>query len=814
MNALAQDLKYALRMLRKSPGFTIVAVLTLALGIGANTAIFSVVNAVLLRPLAFAHPDRLVDVGQDSNHGTETLSPGDFLDVAAQNHSFEQFATYRGDSLTLTDTGTPEKVLGVVTTPNLISLLGVAPRLGHGFLAGAEAAASGRQVILSYALWQRRFGGNPGIIGAAISIDREPFTVEGVMPPEFAFPPEAELWVTPRAGYPVPEHPLEPEKNPAESRGIHYMDQIARLKPGITIEQARADLNVVMQQIVTAHPDSDLMDAHASLQPLQESQVEDAEPALIALLGAVGLVLLIACANVANLLLARGTARSKEFAVRTALGAGRARLARQLITESALLVLMAAGAGILLAIWGVGPLRTFLSTTVGWLPVIHPDARVLGFTSALCVLACVAFGIWPALQASQLDPNHELKEGGRGAQAAHRSGQNLLVVMETALALVLLVGAGLLLKSFGKLISVNEGFRTDHILTAGISLAPSNYPTPESRAQFATNILRNLQALPGVRAASVVSRLPLNRGYSSRSFAIGGRSYSPEHGSEFDPAAYVTASPDYFASLGIPLLAGRTFSDADIASAPPVAIINRALAEQYWPNQNPLGQRLKIGSFDNKRPWLTIVGVVGDVHQHSLSEPPDPIFYAPYAQDPWTFMTVALRTDSPPASAATSLVSAIQSVDPEEAVDHIRTMEDVVALSVASKRSLLALIAAFSGVALLLAGVGVFGVVSFSVAQRTREIGIRLALGALPAQVLRSVLLDGLRLASIGIAIGALGTLALHRALSHLLYAVSPTDPATFLTVGALLLVTVLAACWIPARRATRVDPMEALRYE
>jgi putative ABC transport system permease protein len=667
---------------------------------------------------------------------------------------------------------------------------------------------------LSYGLWQRRFGGTPGIIGTTISLDREAFTVEGVMPPEFAFPPEAELWVTPRAGFSVPEHPLEPDENPAQSRGIHYLDQVARLKRGITLEQAQADLDVVMQQIAKAHPDSDLNGAHARFEALQESQVEDARPALVALLGAVGLVLLIACANVANLLLARGTARSKELAVRTALGAGRARLARQLITESGLLVTLAAGAGILLAIWGVGPLRSYLTATVGWLPIVHPDARVLGFTSALCVFACVAFGLWPALQASRLDPNHILKEGGRGAQPTRRSGQNLLVVVETALALVLLVGAGLLLKSFSKLVSVDTGFRTDHILTAVLSLAPSNYPTPESRARFAGNILRNLQALPGVRAASVVSRLPLNRGYSSRSFAIEGRSYSPEHDAEFDSVAYSTASPDYFASLGIPLLEGRSFSEADTASAPPVAIVNRAMAAQYWPNQNPLGQRLKIGSYNDKETWKTIVGVVGDVHQHSLSEPPDPMFYAPYAQDPWTFMTVAVRTASPPSSAAAMVVRAIQSVDSEEAVDHIRTMEDVVSLSVAPKRSLLALIAAFSGVALLLAGVGVFGVVSFSVGQRTQEIGIRLALGALPQQVLRSVLLEGLRLAAIGIALGALGTLVLRRTLSHLLYAVNPADPATFLAVGALLLGTVLAACWIPAWRATRVDPMAALRYE
>jgi putative ABC transport system permease protein len=811
---MMQDLKYALRMLRKSPSFTLVAILTLALGIGANTAIFSVVNAVLLRPLALAQPDRLFDVGQESQHGLETLTPGDFLDIAAQNHVFEQFASYREQGMTLTGSGTPEKVAGVVTTPNLISLLGVAPLLGHGFLTGSEAAASGRQAVLSYALWQRRFSGRQDIIGASISLDREAFTVAGVMPPDFEFPPQTELWVTPGVGFPVPQHPLKPGDNPAQWRGIHYLDQVARLKPGITIEQARADLDVVMQQIVKAHPESDLTGAHSWFQPLQASLVDDARPALVALLGAVGLVLLIACANVANLLLARGAARSKEFAVRTALGAGRARLARQLITESALLVSLAAGAGILLAIWGVGPLRNFLASTVGWLPMVHPDVRVLGFTSALCVLACVAFGIWPALQASRLDPNHELKEGGRGSQAGRRTGQSVLVVVETALALVLLVGAGLLLKSFSKLVSVDEGFRTDHILTAAITLAPANYPTPEARAQFTANLLRNLQALPGVRAASVISRLPLNPGASSRSFAIDGRSYSAEHNSEFDAVDYSAASPDYFASLGIPLLEGRTFSDADGSSAPDAAIINRAMAAKYWPNQNPLGQRVRIDSSDDGTPWKTIVGIVGDVRQHSLSKAPEPMLYVPYAQDPWTFMTVAVRTASPPASAATALISTIRNVDPEEAVDRVRTMDDVVSLSVASNRSLLALIAAFSGVALLLAGVGVFGVVSFSVAQRTREIGIRLALGALPSQVLRSVLLDGLRLASIGIALGALGTLALHRALSHLLYAVNPTDPATFVTVGALLLATVLAACWIPARRATRVDPMEALRYE
>ena len=455
---------------------------------------------------AFGQPDRLFDVEQESQHGLETLSPGDFLDIEAQNHVFEEFASYREQGMTLTGSGAPEKLAGVVTTPNLISLLGVAPLLGHGFLTGSDAAASGRQAVLSYALWQRRFSGRQDILGATISLDREAFTVTGVMPPEFAFPPETELWVTPRAGHAVPEHPLNPDKNQAQSRGIHYLDQVARLKPGITIEQARADLDVVMQQIAKAHPDSDLNGAHSWFQSLQESLVDDARPALIALLGAVALVLLIACANVANLLLARGTARSKEFAVRTALGAGRARLVRQLITESALLVTVAASAGILLAVWGIGPLRTFLASTVGWLPVVHPDARVLGFTSALCVFACVAFGLWPALQASRLDPNHELKEGGRGSQAARHGGQSVLVVVETALALVLLVGAGLLLKSFSKLVSVDEGFRTDHILTALITLAPSNYPTPESRAQFTGNLLRNLQALPGVRAASVISQ--------------------------------------------------------------------------------------------------------------------------------------------------------------------------------------------------------------------------------------------------------------------------------------------------------------------
>jgi putative ABC transport system permease protein len=809
MGTLVQDFRYGIRILLKNPGFTVVAVLTLALGIGANTAIFSVVNTVLLRPLPYPHADRIVVVGQEWMGGAGDFSPADFLDVQSQNHTFEHLAATREWNFNLSAGDRPERIIGDAVSTNLFSLLGVEPVLGRGFVPEDGGHRTNRVVVLSYGLWQRHFGGNASVLGEKLDLNGEPFTIVGVMPRGFAYPEGAELWVPPR--YAVPAHPLRLDVDPATMRGSHYFESIARLRPHVTLDETRADLAVIFKNVARAHSDSDLKDGKPWVNTLHEEEVGNVRPALLVLLGAVGLVLLIACANVASLIMARGVSRRKELAVREALGAGRARVIRQLLTESMLLALLGGGLGIFLAFWGFAPLAALVPGELKGFAQLSVDLRVLSFTVALSLLAGLVFGLAPALTGARPKLFDTLKEGGRSSTFGRHRGQEILVVAETAIALVLLVGAGLLLKSFVRILSVDEGFDPDHVLTLQIFLPQARYPEPQSRNNFVGQILTSVKALPGVEAASVATRLPLNPGGSSRGIIIEGRTYPPERQGEEITPSYSVASPDFFSALRIPLLKGRFFADADDARSAHVCIINKTMAKTFWPGEDPVGKRIRT---DTDEAWMQIVGVVGDVQQHQLGEPVRSMFYAPYTQDPWPFMDIAVRTSSEPASLAAPVERAVLDLDGTQPVYNVRTMQEVVSRSVAGRRFNVVLLGLFAALALCLTAIGIFGVISFAVTQRTHEIGIRIALGAERRDVLRLVVGHGIVLTLIGLGLGVAGAFVLTRFLSSLLFAVKATDPVTFVSVSIMLFAVALLASYIPARRATRVDPMVALRYE
>jgi putative ABC transport system permease protein len=807
MSSIGQDLRHAIRALRHRPAFTALALLTLTLGIGANTAVFSVVDAALLRPLPYPDSGRLVTLGTED----DDLSPGDYLDVAAQSHVFEAIAAYRSRAMILSGAGEPERISAVTATSGLIPLLGVRPLLGRTFGGGPE---EGREALLGFGLWQRRFAGRPDVVGEHVVVDGEPATVVGVMPRGFAFPDGEELWLTPHPGFAVPEHPLRPLQNPAADRGAHYFETVARLRAGVTLERARAELGLTFARIVAAHPDSDLRGARPGLVGLHESTVGDARPALLALLGAVGLVLLIACVNVANLTLARGSSRARELAVREALGAGRGRLVRLLLTESALVVLVAAGLGSALAHLGSARLATLLPADLGGLGPVEVDGRVLAFTLVLALLAAVLSGLWPALVASRQDPIAALKEGGRRGGGDPRGVQGSLVVLETALALVLLVGSGLLLKSLSRLLAVDEGFRTERVLTLRISLPARTYGEPGQRSRFVDGVLDEVRTLGGVESAAAVTRLPLNPGRSTRSFAVEGRAYPADRPSEELSPDYAAVSPGYFATLGIPLLAGRDFDARDDAPAPAVAVVSRALARRCWPGRDPVGAHVRLGSATEGSAWMTVVGVVGDVRQHDLAEEPAAVLYVPYAQDPWTFLTLAVRSARPSEGLARAVAGAVHRIDPAQVVYDVRRLEDVVSRSLAPRRTSALLLGLFATLAVLLAALGVFSVTSFAVARRTHEFGVRMALGASAREILGVVLLGGGRRALLGVGLGGVASLGLRSVLANFLYGVQPTDVGTFAAAAAVLVAVLLLASALPAWRATRIPPVTALRYE
>jgi putative ABC transport system permease protein len=804
---IGHDLRFAARVLLKNPGFTVVAVVALALGIGANSAIFSVVNTVLLRPLPYKDPARLMMVFEDNSklgYPRDTPAPANYIDWHDQNKVFSAMAAMDQLSLNLTGESEPEKIDGHRVSASFFPLLGVDPQLGRWFSPEEDQPGQNRVVVLSHALWQRRFAGDPGVVGKTITLNGAGFQVVGVMPAGFQFPSREDQFWTPIA--------FTPQQ--AARRGSHYLDVVARLKEGVTLEQAQAEMSTIASRLQQQYPQSNT-DVGATVVPLQEQLVGDIKPALLVLLGAVGFVLLVACANVANLLLARAAARQKEIATRIALGASRIRLIRQFLTESVLLASLGGVVGLLLSVWGVRVLKAFIPDTISQAKDISIDVKVLLFTLLVSLLTGLVFGLAPALQATKFNLNETLKEGGRDSAAGSRGNRirAALVVAEVAISLVLLVGAGLLINSFLRLRNVDPGFRAENVLTMNVVLTPQKYPDLARRAAFYTDVIGRVEALPGVKSATVASQIPLTQQGDSSGLLFEGRPDPPA--GQPNLAAIRVVGAHYFQTMNVRLLRGRVLTDQDRADSPSVAVISETMARRYWPGDDPMNKRFSFGRPESDTDWVTVVGVVNDVRQFGLDAEVKPQVYMSYQQmDGFVPRYLIVSTSVEPRSVAGSVRGAVWEVDRDQPVSDISTMEDVLSESLARQRFSTILLGVFGAVALVLAAVGIYGVMSYSVAQRTHEIGIRMALGAQPRDVLKLAVGQGLKLVLVGVAIGAAVALALTRVMASLLYGVSATDPVTFVTISLVLVGVALLASFIPARRATKVDPLIALRYE
>ncbi|HEY2801334.1 MAG TPA: ABC transporter permease [Chthoniobacterales bacterium] len=813
------DLRYALRQFRKSPGFALVAIATLALGIGANTAIFSVVDAILLRPLPFPQSNQLVTVWQTNPEVAKMgfpLGPAsvpDFQDWRAQGKSFVALSALEGWTANLTGQEEAERLLGARVSANLFSLLRVQPILGRGFVEGEDQPGRGHVAVLSAELWQRRFGGDPTIIGRKLILDQEPYTVVGVMPPHFRFPSDTgmpaymtfgdrcEIWA-----------PFVPEARRVKNRGAHNLAVVARLKPGVSLTSAQTEMNTLAARFAQQYPDSN-KDWGIQVVSLQKQAAAGSERTLTILMCAVGCILLIASANVANLLLARGLGRQKEIAIRRALGASRSRIVRQLLTESVLLALIGGLLGTFLAIWGTELLLAIAPASLPRLSEVRIDGGVLVFTVLVALATGLLFGLAPALQSSRLGLSEKLKEGDRGSTAGHVRLRSGLIVSEVALALMLLIAAGLLIESFAQLARVQPGFNPESVLTFNVALPDNPYRDRAKASAFIQEVVRRIKDLPGVKSAAAGSVLPLSGAEEVDGFEIEGRPKSPR-GQE-PTANFRWVTPDYFRTLQIPLERGRVFTAHDNKDAPAVAIIDQTMARLYFPGVNPIGQRF-AGKDEKKRPRpREIVGIVGDVRHESLGAKPAPHIYFPHAQEGVGLMTVAVRSAGTQPTALLALVRReVAAVDPNVPIADIRTMKQMVASSVAPWRFTMSLLSAFAGVALLLASVGIYGVLAYSVNQRRREIGIRMSLGAQPRDLLQLFLSQGMRVTLLGIVIGLGGAWAVTRIMRSLLYSVSPTDPLVFLAVPLAFAAIALLASFFPARKASRVNPIVALRSE
>ena len=815
---LAQDLRYAVRTLRRSPGFTVIAVLTMAIGIGANTAIFSIVDAVLLRPLPFPRAEELLLVTQTDRQTKQVLgtgSPANFLDWRVRNRAFAGMAGFEGISLILSDGDHPERLDGAMVNVNFFDVLEVAPAIGRSFGEADERPGAPRVAVLSDGSWRMRFAGRSDVIGRTVHFNGEATTIIGVMPPEVAYPERAEVWVPPH--WRVPDDPLlGPAQDPSTERTHSYFFVVGRLKPGVSMAAAQADMDAVALGLERDFP-NDNQNAGVNLVSLRSDLVADVRPMVMLLFAAVGLVLMIATANVSGLLVARASARHQEIALRMALGATRGRILVQLLTESVLLASLGGAFGVLLAMWLVGLLVALSPSSLTIAGDIRIDVPVLLFALVVSMAAGVLFGLAPARQLSRVDVHDDLKQSARGGSA---SGQRRLraglVASEIAISLVLLIAAGLTIRSFIRLQDVPVGFDPDHVVTVTLNPPAARYPTPRNRADFYERTLDALGMLPGVEIAGATSRLPLLPGNSRRGLNIPG---VPSN--EPTDANYRTATPSYFRAMGIPLIRGRVFTDADREDRPLVAVISASLAQRFWTNQDPIGKQFFID-----QPPITIVGIVGDVHAASLEAPVEPTVYVPYRQDAFPFMTFVVRTRSADASrsidSSTSTDRSVQAsvrlaiwrVDKELPIGAVRTMDDELSSSVSRRRFGVTLLTAFGAIAVTLSAIGLYGVLAFIVAQRRREIGVRIALGARPGDLVADVLGQGLRLTAIGVVVGLVLAIATTRLINSLLFATSPTDMLTFAAVSSLLVVVAAAASLLPALRASRVDALIALRDE
>jgi putative ABC transport system permease protein len=802
MGTLWQDIRYGVRMLIKHPAFTAVAVLTLALGVGANTAIFSVVNSVLLRSLPYKNPEQLVTLWETNATSRNVhISNPNFLDWREQNNSFEYISAYMGQwggPSTVRGGSTPERAPSVAVYRDFFNVLGVMPALGRTFSREESQFGTTPVVVVSNGFWRRQLGGDPNLADKELTIDGMTFNVIGVMPPGFSFPPKTDLWIS-----------KEQIFKDDSSRTSHNVVGIARLKDGINLEQAQGDMDGVMRHLAEQYP-NDLKDKGVNVVSLRDELVGSVRPALLILLAAVGLVLLIACANIANLLLARSMSRHREIAIRAALGAHRFRIIRQLLTESVLLALIGGGLGLLLALWLHDIFISLGPTTIPRLSEVSIDSRVLLFTLGVTLLTSILFGLWPALRVTKLDLQESLKEGSRGTTGGTGVMRNALVVVEVALTLILLIGAGLLAKSFWRLSQVNPGFDPENVLTMQVSLPASDYKEESQTRAFYRELLGHIEATPGVSAAGAINNLPMGGVNINGSFLIEGQ---PED--KRGSAGFRIVSSGYFSAMNIALVKGRLFTDQDDENSLPVAIISQSTAQATWPGEDPIGKRIRSGMDNRYEVWTTIVGVVGDVRHLGLDRSATAELYVPYAQRPSRAreMNVVARTTGDPASLATAMRGEVQAIDRNLPVN-FETMGEVFSKSVANRRFNMLLLAVFAALALALACVGLYGLLSYTVTQNTREIGIRMALGAQGRDVLKLVIVQGMVLTLAGIGFGIAGAFWLTRLMSSLLYGVAATDPMTFAEVALLLLFVALSACYIPARRATKVDPMVALRYE
>ncbi len=825
LETLWQDIRYGARMLRKNRGFTAAAVLTLTVGIGANTAMFSVVNAVLLRPLPYPEPDQLVQLRADwsGNPGT-VIGGATFVEVRAQSRSLARIAAYSCGEMTLTGAGSAERLVAGAVTADFFPLLGVQPTLGRNFTREEDTPNGPKSVVLGYGLWQSRWGGDADVLGRTITLNEQSYTVVGILPARFQYPEPFQLWTPLALGETGGTFV-------AHGEGMMLLKAIARLKPGVTLQQAQAELQIIAQRIQPGGPtatrggegaggegggargDSDL-----TLVSLHEQVVGDVKGALLVLLGAVVLVLLIACANVANLLLARAAARQREMAVRAALGAGRLRVARQLLTESVLLSVAGGGLGLLLAFWGVRALGQWSGASLPAMHGIGIDAWVLAFTLGVSVITGLAFGLAPAVQAWRADVNAALKQEGRGDTGGHRNRlRHLLVVSEVALALVLLIGAGLLLKSFSRLAEVNPGFRTEGVLTFQATLMEGK--SPARKVNFIEQIVERLKALPGVQAAAATDSLPLTPFERITPVDIEGRppiDLSKLRRGEVSvtPVSRPTVTLDYFNAMGIPVRKGRAFTPQDARPSAGVVIVNEAFEKYHFPDQSAVGKRIRLMAGPAEAGWQTVVGVVSDVRQSGLAGDVMPEVYSPELDDAGGALSFVIRVAGNPTHFTSAVRAAVAEVEPNQPIHNLMTMEQRLANTTTSRRLNTALLGSFAAIALLLAVVGIYGMMAHAVTERRREIGVRMALGAQRGDVLRLVLTRALRIVIAGLILGLAGAAGVTRVLQTFLFGVTPTDPITFVIVTLLLMGVGLMAAWLPARRAAKVDPMVALRTE